>query len=1044
MFFAPLYNDDVIRKNYSKVEPNRLQRKTAKHWIDKIKNKELKNETDNYDLFRDEILIKLLGYPPEEIKKNEAYVEFSVTDSSEITHVVFEAKGTKTKDLFARQFYGKQELEHPVWQTINDMQRFSPPSKYGICTNYNDFVLLDGKKGVTKCHRFTFTDIENNEEKLREFLGIFSYQKLVIEKSLVTLYEKSLSVEKNFTEEFYKLFHETRLFLMAAFEEKEGVTKGQSIHYAQLFLNRIIFIFFAGAKGIVPDSQLLTNRLYAILKSVDFTEHSKKMYAEITELFVSFEKGDTRLEIPVFKGDLFSGELPSTVYFSDLKDPDFFSEWRQNSALPKSRKLNEKAQKIVNKYKNHLNPIVSNLLLMDSFDFNSEVNVDILGHIFEQSIGDLEELRKEGKTIRKKDGVYYTREDITEFICRNTIIPYLSKSNVNDSYELVLEYADNIDELETKFQNLKILDPACGSGSFLIKAIEILLEIDEEIQFFKEHKGDNISVKKRKASKDTQDYKLDKWYTSESKKIIKNNIYGVDLNRESVDITKLSLLLKIASKDGELISLSDKIKVGDSILDDNPKYDHAVTWEKKFPDVMSNGKFDIIIGNPPYFKVLSDHPMTDSQDYEEIHCGKMNSAPLFINKSLKLLKDQGKIGLIVLKALCYVDSWEKIRSKLFEKTSLDFMIDCRKATKDAKIEQVIMIATNKHHPDSSFKVGKIKDFKVGKTKDFEFEINGSIKQNFAQENNAVFLESDPVSYDIRQKMISNSELLGAILNVVLVYNQKGYQKYSAFHKEKNPNDLMFLRGDDIQRYAIRHPLYLKKDDAELNEFYKEINRLSAPHMVAQRIIAHISEHIKLTATIAGDGAFTFNSVTNMIIKDSAHEQYDYPYLLGLLNSKLISYYTHKFIYHNAIRSMDFYKSYADNIPISKPRENQKDELSQKVKKLILLTSEFDGKNQKIYDHIMASFNIDKINNKLSTAYRHPFSDFTAELKKTHKIELPKETHDEWEKYFTQSANELNPLEQKIQNLDAEIDLFVYALYGLTDNEIKCVEDNFID
>jgi hypothetical protein len=142
--------------------------------------------------------------------------------------------------------------------------------------------------------------------------------------------------------------------------------------------------------------------------------------------------------------------------------------------------------------------------------------------------------------------------------------------------------------------------------------------------------------------------------------------------------------------------------------------------------------------------------------------------------------------------------------------------------------------------------------------------------------------------------------------------------------------------------------------------------------------------------------------------------------------------------------MDFYKSYADNIPISNPSKNQKDELAQKVKKLILLTSEFDGKNQKIHDHVITTFNIDKINNKLSTAYRRPFSDFTAELKKTHKIELSKEKHDEWEKYLTQSANELNPLEQKIQNLDAEIDLFVYALYGLTDNEIKCVEDNFIE
>jgi len=345
MFWAPLYDNDVIKKKFSGDEPTTLQRNTAKRWLEMINNKELENETENYKLFKKEILINLLGYPPEEIKENKQYVEFSVTDTSKITHVIFEAKGTKTEDLFARQFYGKSELEHPVWQTSNDMQRFEPPAAYGVCTNYNDFVLLDRDRGVTKCHRFTFTDMKNNLDKLKEFIGIFSYKKLVTEKSLVTLYEKSLTVEKEFTKEFYKLFHGTRLMLIKAFQEKEGVTRNEAIHFTQMFLNRLIFIFFVQDRERLHDSQMFTNRLFSILESVEFTEHSKKVYSEISELFVAFDKGDHKLGIFGFNGGLFNEVIPSKIYFSDLKDPDFFSDVRHDSKFLKSKKIKRKSTK---------------------------------------------------------------------------------------------------------------------------------------------------------------------------------------------------------------------------------------------------------------------------------------------------------------------------------------------------------------------------------------------------------------------------------------------------------------------------------------------------------------------------------------------------------------------------------------------------------------------------------------------------------------------------------------------------------------------------
>ena len=599
----PLYDKKIIEKEFSNIEITEKQKKGAEEWIKKIKNGELEMERENYFEFRDTILVDLLEYPKDEIKHEKKQVEFSINVDG-TTHVICEAKGTKTKDLFAKQEGRDAEQYTPAKQTVNNMLRFDPPAKYGICTNYNDFILFDHSRGSTKCHTFTFTDIENNPDKLKEFVGIFSYASLVTKRLPVILYEKSVTAEREFTKEFYKIYHETRLMLIRSFEENPEVTHSDAIYYTQIFLNRLIFIFFAEDKGYVSDNrQLFTDRVLGELESGQIIDISQRVYAAITELFIAFDVGSNELKVFGFNGGLFNSSLPNKIHFSDLKKSRFFADLKQNSSLSEITKLNKNTLKIINNHP-ELNPIISNLLLMESFDFNTEVNVNILGRIFEQSISDLEQMQGRTESKRSMEGVYYTPEHITDYICRNTIIPYLSKKGINTVENLMEEYTDSIDELETRFKKIKILDPACGSGAFLIKAIDILLEIGHGIQNLKEESG--------KYSKDGQ-YTLTKWNEDKAiREIIKNNIYGVDVNRESVGIAQLSLFLKLASSNEKLIGLSKNIQIGNSLIDDSEIDDSAFPWDERLPHIFIHPNlkkvvdkehvdgFDVIIGNPPW------------------------------------------------------------------------------------------------------------------------------------------------------------------------------------------------------------------------------------------------------------------------------------------------------------------------------------------------------------------------------------------------------------------------------------------------------------
>ena len=307
-----LFNEKTIKRLCSKTKISSKQKKASNKWLEKLEADSLKEEKKHYLEFYDHILRDLLGYDVEFENRN---VEFSVYDQSKKRLLVIEVKGTDTKDLFKPQHRIKKEQETPVKQLWNYMNEDA--THFGIITNYRKFILFDHTKGQNRWHEFDFLKIKDNKEKLLEFVSIFS-RKSIIEKGFVEKLHKGSVVEvRNFTKEFYKLFHETRLMLIEEFKTSEELIHKitSPIHFAQLYLNRLMFIFFAEDTGKLP-TRIFEKRILDTLEQKSLiSDHSKRVSETIRELFESVDKGATTPDkIFGFNGGLFKAHIPQKFF----------------------------------------------------------------------------------------------------------------------------------------------------------------------------------------------------------------------------------------------------------------------------------------------------------------------------------------------------------------------------------------------------------------------------------------------------------------------------------------------------------------------------------------------------------------------------------------------------------------------------------------------------------------------------------------------------------------------------------------------------------
>lgn len=455
---------------------------------------------------------------------------------------------------------------------------------------------------------------------------------------------------------------------------------------------------------------------------------------------------------------------------------------------------------------------------LSEYDFASEVDVNILGHIFENTLNELDEIKAQlagqeidkSKTKRKKDGVFYTPKYITKYMVENTVgllckeqkaaLKLKEEDYTTDrkrqkaTRQLLL---DKLTVYRNWLLNLTICDPACGSGAFLNQALDFLIS---------EHRYvDELTAKLFGDALVLSDVE---------KSILENNLFGVDLNEESVEIAKLSLWLRTAQPNRKLNDLNNNLKCGNSLIDDPAVAgDKAFNWQQEFPQVFEKGGFDVVIGNPPYVFSRENFKQVEKDYFVRNYNSakyQINTYLLFIEKTAQLNKLKGIFGLIVPNAWLMVYSGEGLRRYLLENCKVNKIVNLSGYSfESANVETVILIAEKEKAED------QVIEILLNNGNEFYSSHNRN-QGDFAKLTGAEFkVFQDDISEDLNLKIVKQSEILDNLVEIkagLQAYEKdKGEPKQTAEDVVNRPYDYTFkfdsdthkyLDGKDVGRYFI--------------------------------------------------------------------------------------------------------------------------------------------------------------------------------------------------------------------------------------------------
>ena len=935
-------------------------------------------------------------------------------------HIVapFELKPAKLRDLDSIMPGRNKTPVQQAWEYAMD----APGARWVLVSNYVEVRLYAVGYGRALYESWDLRKLTDPKEYAR-FHTLLCAENLLGGYTLQLLQE-SETVQEEITNALYGDYREVRVTLFRQLRDAHpDKTPRQILRLAQTILDRILFIAFAEDTGLLPTNTL--DRTYAQhnpFAPVPVWQNFQGLFRAIDEGQI-LEVDGARIEIPAYNGGLFrQSEEMATLEVSD--------------------------------------EICEAFRAIGRYEFETEVSVEVLGHILEQSITDLEELSAaeddedfdERLSRRRTEGVYYTPAFVTRYMIEQTLGQVLENKRQELGQERLPELADddyasiqliqrgknrgqvrynaNIgkhvefwNQYKNELAEVKVLDPACGSGAFLIAAFDYLL-----------NEGNLVNAEL--ANLMGGQHELFRWDTH----ILQHNLFGVDINSESIEITKLSLWLKTANPREPLTYLDDNIRAGNSVVDDKELAPRdAFDWSE-----FAGGEFDVVVANPPYVNAieLSRNVGKETKDYWKKRFAAATGAydlyVLFMELSLALARDDGYVGLITPNKYLAAPYGVGIRNYIRDTAQLCSILNLSadRVFQDPSVYPIVSILHKSDSRDGptayverntdTGRVSAIRELEatdLDALPDRKFSL---ILSEYSDELSAILGNCSRL-VDIAQVNATSTASEADMLSQVIIEHEAGSSPLINTGTIDRYMSLWGIRPLTAQRQTYTKPA-IRLPDVELSDHRRNI--YASPKIIFAKMA------LRPEAVIDADGELCSIN-TNCVYAP----ELPLDYMAGILNSKAMA-----FIYDQFFGSLRMSGGYLQfqapqlrALPIPTPGPDAVQAITDQVQTAQNISDEMVAIKQRVIGLLIADFGLDGTTKKIGNFEMLTWRQFCAELKK-HEIDLAGATREDWFERFEQQKGEIVALHEALSEADRTLDQLVYSAYEFDDALATRIEE----